>query len=651
MAAVVRGDPDWSALPTATPASLARILRRCLEKDPARRMRDMGDVELLLDEALDEEAPAPVGTPSTQGRNWWWPAACAALVLALAAVLVLPGGGDGIAPATPVVGELIPLTDLPGVQLDPSLSPDGRQFLYVSKDGGDSDIFLQRVGGENAIPLTADHEGEDVQPAFSPDGERIAFASDRAGGGIFVMGATGENPRRVSDEGYDPAWSPDGAKLVYTTEHVTDPSSRAGLAWLTVVDLADGGRHRLSEVDAAGPAWSPHDLRIAFWTHMAGVQGQRDLYTIPADGGEATPVLVDRFTDWDPLWSPDGRWLYFLSDRGGSPDLWRIAIDEATGRALGDPQPVTTGTTRLWQATISASGRLAVTSAWESAFLERAPYDPDAERIAGPRKVLHRSADRLWQMELSSDGRWLAFGTSEPRERLYLLRTDGSERRKLVDDEFRNRGPTVSPDGRWVAYYSNRSGFYRIWAIRSDGTGDRLVGGSFEEDVNDPSWGPQGGLFAVNYKTPCWTGQVLLPEGGLDALTEPVGMEALPATEGFAGYVWSPDHRFLVGTSETRSWALALWSADGGKLSFPRRDSRLLRTHGNDAWLDSRRLVFWDVNRQEAGLLDVTTGEVRRLPDLPGPGHYAFGDDGRTIYMNWYEPESEIWLLTLRDES
>ena len=114
------------------------------------------------------------------------------------------------------------LTELPGAELQPTLSPDGRMIVYASAAAGNLDLYLLRVGGDRAIALTTD-PADDSRAAFSPDGERIAFRSERDGGGLFVMGATGESVRRVTDAGFDPSWSPDGRRLVYATEEVVRP--------------------------------------------------------------------------------------------------------------------------------------------------------------------------------------------------------------------------------------------------------------------------------------------------------------------------------------------------------------------------------------------------------------------------------------------
>src|SRR4029453_12439485 len=100
------------------------------------------------------------------------------------------------------------LTSDPGIESYPSLSPDGKLLAYVSRAAGNDDIYVLRVGGKNPINLTKDDPGDDTEPAFSPDGTQIAFRSERQGGGIFLIGATGESVRRLTDVGFTPAWSP-----------------------------------------------------------------------------------------------------------------------------------------------------------------------------------------------------------------------------------------------------------------------------------------------------------------------------------------------------------------------------------------------------------------------------------------------------------
>ena len=153
------------------------------------------------------------------------------------------------------------LTDQPGTELFPSLLPDGKSIVYASKASGNWDLYLQRVGGKNPVNLTADSTADETQPSFSPDGERIAFRSERERGGIFVMGATGESVKRLTDFGYHPAWSPDGSEVVFATHNIEDPNDRSlERSDIWVVNVATGVKRQLTGEtigDAAQPQWSP----------------------------------------------------------------------------------------------------------------------------------------------------------------------------------------------------------------------------------------------------------------------------------------------------------------------------------------------------------------------------------------------------------
>lgn len=138
------------------------------------------------------------------------------------------------------------LTQAEGVERFPSVSPDGKWVLYNSQ----SDTYLQSVTGQTAINLTKDSPANDTTPAFSPDGETIAFRSERDGGGIFLMGRTGEAVRRLTKSGFQPAWS--GGRLL-----VVDTMSGAGREVLAIPGEA-----------LAAPVPAADDSQL-FFTHGA----------------------------------------------------------------------------------------------------------------------------------------------------------------------------------------------------------------------------------------------------------------------------------------------------------------------------------------------------------------------------------------------
>jgi len=199
--------------------------------------------------------------------------------------------------------EFTQLTDPSGVESGPSLSPDGTSFAYASAVRGSWDIYVQRVGGRNPVLVAGDPNRDELWPAFSPDGKQIAFSLGSGNGGIFVVGATGESVRRLTDLGSNPAWSPDGQHVVFGAEEVKSAYKREIVSPLWIVDVSGGAPTKVDDGDAVLPAWSSSGRRIAFWQN---VKGQRDLATIPATGGPHVLVTSDAAVDWAPIWSPDG---------------------------------------------------------------------------------------------------------------------------------------------------------------------------------------------------------------------------------------------------------------------------------------------------------------------------------------------------------
>jgi eukaryotic-like serine/threonine-protein kinase len=225
--AVLHKDFNLDPLPAKTPTSVRKLIRRCLERNKTQRLQSIGDARVELQD-IHRQMESGIWDPDERiqehhSRGWFWPAAAVVCAIAAIAMFVILRSGPSVSAPIAVTG-VSKLTDFQGTEYTPSLSPDGKTVLYsVFDDGPDEDVYRLRVGGQNPISLTADSEDHDSDPAFSPDGEQIAFVSTRMGGGIFVMGATGENPKRVCNTGFAPAWSPDGNSIVYTTSNVTNP--------------------------------------------------------------------------------------------------------------------------------------------------------------------------------------------------------------------------------------------------------------------------------------------------------------------------------------------------------------------------------------------------------------------------------------------
>jgi Tol biopolymer transport system component len=646
ISAILRDEPPApSESDPRLPKALDLIVRHCLEKNPDERFQSARDLAFHLDSLDGSVTQRGAALPAPASRRWRRHVPLAVAGLALLAAAFAAGrrsGGAGRAGAdTPVAFRQ--LTDDPGEERQAQLSPDGVSFAYVSDAAGNADIYLRRVGGRNKLNLTADSPAADTAPAFSPDGERIAFRSERDGEGIYVMGSTGESVRRLTDFGHDPAWSPDGEQIVFSTSSGQDPWSRQALAQLWVVPSAGGDVRALTKRgDAVQPNWSPDGRRIAFWGLNDG-SGQRDIWTIPADAtGEPSPVAVtnDAAMDWNPVWSPDGRYLYFASERGGSMNLWRVPIDEASGRTRGEPEPVTTPSRTSGSISFSRDGRqmLYVSSDRRSSIV-RFGFDPATGRVTVPPRPVFRGSRVIFTQALSPDGQWIAFTTLGGQEDLFLVRSDGTGYRQVTDDGFRDRGPKWSPDGSRIAFYSDRSGRYETWAIRPDGIGrPEPLTKTTGVPRWIPLWSPDGRRLATTDGVKTWITDLTPP-------LEQRQAEALPPLEGGHALTprsWSPDGTMLAGD-------LGIYPSPKSVTllySFATRAYRPLpEGRGTPAWLhDNRRLIVAQYDR--IVLLDARTGRATPLVDTAAQDPSVSNDDRWVSYIEPHR-DADVWMATL----
>ena len=659
MSAVLREDPpDLTLANPGIPPGLERTVRHCLEKNPSDRFRSAHDLAFALDASAGGSSTSAGAAPvRVEPRPVPRRAIAGFGLLALAAAAFLAGrlSREKTRAPAPVAGPVAfhQLTDTRGVESAPTLSPDGKNVVYVSDAAGSLGLFLLRVGGRNPVALTADSTSDNWQPAFSPDGERIAFRSERDGGGIFLMGSTGESVRRLTDFGFNPTWSPDGKEIAVTAGSFLFASDRAGLQrGLWAVDVATGRKRVVSKAgDTMQPSWSPHGKRIAYWG-LRGNSGQRDLWTVASDGSDAeregVAVTNDAALDWSPVWSPDGKFLYFSSNRGGTMNLWRVGIDEASGRVLGDPEPMTTPS--LWSGEMSFSRdgkRLAFASLDWRSTLFKIEFDPKEQKTVGPPVPILRGTQPIRDHQLSPDGNWVAFTQTGGQEDLFVARTNGSEYRRLTDDVFRDRGPSWSPDGQSIAFYSDRGGSYQLWRIRPDGSGLEQLTGT-RVTANFPVWSPDGSQIATSLIGVGW----LLVDMGSKAFPRPARqMPKIDETSLFWPLAWSPDGQRLAGirvrNDGTSTGVMTFTLATQRYETVPDAGDGFWKT---EVWLsDSRRLLVR--SRKGISIVDLATGQTHPLIDVRG---YWIGlslgvsRDDRWITYTETGAEGDIWLADLK---
>ncbi len=437
------------------PRHLARIVKKALKKDLDRRYTSMVELRNDLIE-LKEEIDAgevlvtgpvtgetvPLGAAAPRSSVLWKTAAMGAAGVAIAAIAWnLIGGGEDVAVEGPANVSVQRLTSTSGEDFGGTISPDGKWFAFTRRTDAATSVHLQSIGSRTAILI---HE-DGASPAFSADGTRIAFSSPPPGGsgsvassgfgGISIMGRLGDEVRRLTEFGFNPSWSPDGTRIVFGYEFVfSHPWNREALNYqLYVVDVATGSVSDLNIPDGVQPAWSPNGHRIAYW---GSTTGQRDLYTVSVDQigeakGDVVEVAVtdDPAVDFSPAWSRDGNWLYWVSARSGSVAIWRVAIDEVTGVAHGEPQQITMGGLgEPGMLSISADGtRLLYTESLTQGSISVADFDVDTLTVSSETISVVEGPRRFMDVEISPDGERIAYRNEGVQQDIFVARTDGTD--------------------------------------------------------------------------------------------------------------------------------------------------------------------------------------------------------------------------------
>ena len=621
------------------PDALKRVISRALEKDRAARYQTADEMRNDLQHLIREANGVRPGLSSGQRSK---------AVLGLGALVILtiilvmgPRRETGSEMPPFSTGPIRRITDTPGQEIFPSLSPDGQTIVYASRATGNWDIYLKKVDETQAVNLTANSPVYDMEPAFSPDGTRIAFYSSREGRGIFLMDRNGQNVTKLSVDGRNPAWSPDGREIALAEDRVFDYEGRNNSnSHLFAVNVQTGARRLITNSDAVQPNWSPNGHRIAYWGVHKG--GQRDIWTVPAAGGEPVAVTDDKAVDWNPVWSRDGRHLYFLSNRGGSMNLWRVPFDELSGRVTGQLEPAMLPSANSQHLNFSADGRTLVyvemnrrENTWQIAF------DPVTASIAGQPVQITHGIRRHSHPDLSPDEKSVVFvSAAEAQEDVFVISRDDAQPRQLTNDSAQDRTPRWSPDGQQIAFLSDRSGKYEIWKVNQDGRGLEPLTDVPGAVVSNPVWSPDGQRLLYQVRDV----NSFIIEAGQPRTAQPP--HPLPGQQmpGFLPWSWSPDGKLLAG------WQTRPERPNGGVIiySFAAPRYEWLTDFGrNPVWLsDNRRLIFADLGK--IYLLDILTRQWREIYNVEpsGFGIFALSRDNRRLYYSLVSTEADIWLLS-----
>ncbi|PYS97097.1 MAG: peptidase S41 [Acidobacteria bacterium] len=500
---------------------------------------------------------------------------------------------------------------------EPSISPDRKEIAFVS--GGDI-WTVPAEGGE--ARLLVSHPATESRPLYSPDGRRLAFISTRTGNGdIYVLDfASGDLKRLTFDDGYEQldSWSYDG-KWIYFSSTARDISASNDIYRVS----AEGGTPMQVSADRYANEWSaapaPNGTDLAFvgkgyvqwWRHGHAHIDESVIMLMRNHSTNGYESLTDGGAKevW-PMWGDGGKSLYFMSDRGGAENIWKITPG-------GQAKQVTKfADGRVLWPSISYDGRAIVFErgfgvwkldtesgrAVEVRIARRgAPAGPAVERV--------RQTDQLQDLALSPDGKKVAFIARG--EVFAASATDGGDAVRVTTTQAPESQPTWAPDSRRLAYVSERNGKGQIF-LYDFGTNAETQLTSAKDGDDTPRFSPDGKWLAFE------RGGREIRALNLESKQERVvatGSLQRPPLNPDRPFTWSPDSRWIayipVGQKLFRNVFVARVEGDGHSqpVSF-------LANGGSDtvSWSPDGTFILFDTGqRTEPGQL----ARVDLIPRTP----------------------------------
>jgi Tol biopolymer transport system component len=452
IAAVLEREPNWGALPPATPAKIRDLLRRCLQKESQHRLRDIGDARIEIEEASAAPAmPEPAATLKgvrVLGRRALIVGVGALLLVAIVTGLAIWNLKPApTAPPKPVSRFTITLP--PGEQLSAqdyaamALSPDGTHLAYVATQGGTQQLYLRAMDSLEATKPIPGTEGA-VSPFFSPDGQWLGFFArgklkkvSVSRGSALTLGDA-KNPRGGSWGGQGTiAFAPAAVSVL---QQVSDTGDT--LQPLTHLEKGENS-HRWPEFLPGGKA-----VLFAAGTSAANWSNAQ-VVVQPAGTGERRNLIQ---AGMYPRYAPSGHLVYA---QGGS--LMAVPFDPQRLAITGAAVPVVEGVLQSTangnaQYTFSATGSLVYVSGGVQATQLRLVWvsrNGAEQPLAAPA--------RTYQIpRLSPDGRRIAVGIAEQESQTWLYDLSREALTRLTSEGNSNQAPAWTPDGKRIAFGSNK---------------------------------------------------------------------------------------------------------------------------------------------------------------------------------------------------
>jgi eukaryotic-like serine/threonine-protein kinase len=606
LATVLKTEPDWGALPADTPASIRRLLRRCLEKDPRKRLSAMADARLEIDEREPSLASAAVPAAPPRWTSTLSLTAGVAIVAVLATVAMMKAIAPPSAPAGATEVTRLTMTLPAGDEvaekhlLPLAISPDGSRVAYVATRDGVRRLFVRPLDASEPTALVGTEDAR--SPFFSPDGQWIGFFAQ----GKLKKAAVGSAAVQVvTANAPDPrggAWGVDDS-IYYAPTNVTG---------LWAVSASDGTPRQVTRLDRGRGEISHRwpealpDGRLLFSSWTGPGPDEREIMLLTPGSGGRNAVLS--FGD-TPRYLPAGFLIYARLDTLLALP-WRLSQASVGGGApISLPEFPRLENEGAADYAVSTNGTLAYVAGGAARYAQRVVWvdgsggieplpmperDYEAVALSPDRKravvQIREGAMGLWLFDLerktltpfaasggssqapvwTPDSRRIIYrGTRAGTRNLYWKFADGSgdEERLTIKEDVVQTPASVSPDGKWLVYgeAGGASVGAGVWAMRLNP--DQGASPEARELVRE-AWNgqisPDGRWMAFQSAT----------SGQLEVYVVPFpgpGPRVPVSVNGGENPLWSADGRELFYTNGNRMMAVAIAPGTAFSVSAPRQ--------------------------------------------------------------------------------
>ena len=498
----------------------------------------------------------------------------------------------------------------------PAISPDGSKIVFSYR----GDLYTVPTKGGQAIPLTM-HEAQDFMPVWSPDGKSIAFASDRYGNfDVFLIPAEGGEAKRLtyhSAYDYPTDFTPDGKNVLFYSQRLDSPQNQQfpnrTLPELYQIPIEGGRPYQILTTPAQDARFDKSGNRIVYhdrkgyeneWRKHHQSSIARDVWMYDKTTGKHTKLTSFAGEDRNPVWSPNEKEVYYLSEKSGSFNVWKFPLNEpekATQITQHDKHPV-----RFLS--ISKKGDLCYSYDGELYLVKGGSGKPQkvvvqiaADHKKNDTQFVNFSSDAT-EMAVSPKGKEVAFVV---RGEIFVTSIDHKITKRITNTPEQERSISFSPDGRKLLYAGERNGSWNLYEAtiaREDEPyffSSTLIKESVlldgPEETFQPRYSPDGK--EVAYLEERTTLKVLNLASKQSRIVLPGDLN-YSYSDGDQWFDWSPDGKwFLVQFLDKNRWSteVGLVDAAGGKAPI-----NLTKSGYEDSrpqWMMKGKMLLWFTDR------------------------------------------------------